>query len=537
MGLSGILSIMATRMQVVYNFTFLITASHSGVAKIVQLGATRYGTSVRIRGLGNTNGNIYIELYDTAASITSGTEQSWQCIWMPISTSTITTYTQFTDGTTLPNGYSIDSDFTTVAGAIVNNSFVGNLVGNSSTATTLQTLRMINDCPFNGSKDIRTQTAWNYELGVTEASSYYFIFAKAKTNCGRGNIHGTILLSGAGNYGGVVQGTYLITVSTRTNTPQMSVTSIVKPTSNPPIFGYYSDDTYTYFGMVSPTYQGRNTITVLETTNVTFGKLSKETTAPSGWTNFTNVVDLSKDTTYPIYGKTINADFTTKFRTQTKGSSTQGDYIGIIRNDTDGVSGSPRYGAGLAFGRADTHSYLYTSYSEPVAYIGGGNADKLNWIKQIAFTDSNVASATKATQDGNGRNIALGYVRVYGSYTNGTNSESLTATELAKQNYAIGMIKAETDNPTEQQKWCHVISMNWQNGINANWVSQIAVGTELGTGLYYRTNGQNTIVGKAWTRVLDSVNYSNYVPMTHSGTTTPANTLGKNGDIYVLLDS
>lgn len=34
-------------------------------------------------------------------------------------------------------------------------------------------------------------------------------------------------------------------------------------------------------------------------------------------------------------------------------------------------------------------------------FIGAGNGDKLNWIKQLAFMDSNVASATNAdTVDG-----------------------------------------------------------------------------------------------------------------------------------------
>ena len=244
---------------------------------------------------------------------------------------------------------------------------------------------------------------------------------------------------------GTNQGTYLITLSTRTDSPQMTVTTIVPPSSNSPIFGYYSDDTYTYFGLVSPSFNGRSTITVLEQTGITVGKLSQVETAPSGWTTFTNV-------------------------------------------------------------------------------------------KQIANLNSNVASATKATQDKNGKDITLSYVKVYGSSTNSTNSETITPIDLANQNYAMGMIRSATDNPTGKTSWNHIISMNWTESNKIAWVSQIAVATEQGTGMYYRTD-KNNITGKAWTRVLDSSNYSSYVPMTHSGTTTPANTLGKNGDIYVLLDS
>lgn len=84
-------------------------------------------------------------------------------------------------------------------------------------------------------------------------------------------------------------------------------------------------------------------------------------------------------------GKTIDGNYKTSFRTQTKGNSTAGDYLSNIRNDTASVSGSPQFGSGLAFGRADTHGYLYTSYSDAEAYIGGGNADNLKWVSKISL--------------------------------------------------------------------------------------------------------------------------------------------------------
>lgn len=100
-----------------------------------------------------------------------------------------------------------------------------------------------------------------------------------------------------------------------------------------------------------------------------------------------NAVFTDTNTTYPFYNKTINENYKTQYRTQTKGNTSAGDYITTIRNDTPGVAEAPQYASGIAWGRADTHGYLNTQYNEPHAYIGGGNADKLNWAKELAFKD------------------------------------------------------------------------------------------------------------------------------------------------------
>lgn len=130
------------------------------------------------------------------------------------------------------------------------------------------------------------------------------------------------------------------------------------------------------------------------------------------------------DTTYPFFSKRIDASFSTSFRTETKGNASTGDYISNIRTDSSGVSYAPQYGAGLAWGSFDTHGYLNVNYLSAHAYLGSGNADKLNWIKELAFTDSNVASSTKASQDSDGNNIVSTYFKKSG----GTVSGALTVT-------------------------------------------------------------------------------------------------------------
>lgn len=103
---------------------------------------------------------------------------------------------------------------------------------------------------------------------------------------------------------------------------------------------------------------------------------------------------------------------------------------------------------------------------------------------------------------------SLNYVRVYNS-SNVGNSNAVTFNDLAKQHSAVAMINPATDNPVGKKSWCHCISMAWTNGSNANWVSQIALGTEANTGMYYRTTN-NAITGRGWNRVLDSANYTSY---------------------------
>lgn len=115
------------------------------------------------------------------------------------------------------------------------------------------------------------------------------------------------------------------------------------------------------------------------------------------WSPWINVLDQTNYTNYiPVRTKTIDAGFSTAFRTQTQGSTAKNSFLSMIRNNTAGVSYSPQYGSGLAWGHSDTHGYLYVSYSQGDAYLGGGNADKLNWMKKIAFTDTKISNASTA---------------------------------------------------------------------------------------------------------------------------------------------
>ena len=79
--------------------------------------------------------------------------------------------------------------------------------------------------------------------------------------------------------------------------------------------------------------------------------------------------------------------------------------------------------------------------------------------------------------------------------------------EFAKRYFAMGMMSNATGNPTGQGKWCHCITMAWEANTNTSWISQIALCTDLGTGMWYRTTSGD-ISSKGWTRLIDSDNIS-----------------------------
>lgn len=65
------------------------------------------------------------------------------------------------------------------------------------------------------------------------------------------------------------------------------------------------------------------------------------------------------------------------------GSSIQPFYVKDFDN-------SNQYGygmAGIAFAKGDIHSFLECSYVNPIVYVGGGNNNRINWYKQLAFKE------------------------------------------------------------------------------------------------------------------------------------------------------
>lgn len=69
-------------------------------------------------------------------------------------------------------------------------------------------------------------------------------------------------------------------------------------------------------------------------------------------------------------------------------------YISVLKPSAS-VLGLLPYGTIVAAGNDDTHMFIGVNYDNSVFRIGAGNADKIVWQKTVAFTDSNVSSATQ----------------------------------------------------------------------------------------------------------------------------------------------
>lgn len=182
------------------------------------------------------------------------------------------------------------------------------------------------------------------------------------------------------------------------------------------------------------------------------------------------------NSTYAVYGKTIDASYKTAYRTQTKGNTTNGYYISAIRCDTASVSGAPQYGSGMAFGMGDTHGYLYMNYSSANAYIGAGNADKLNWTATLLHSENSSVSGGGSTWGS--------------SITVKINGTSKTLTIPANPNTWRGITDSYTGTET-------AVSLS-QKGAN-NLYKALLNGYASSAGNSTKWGGYNIVVGSAGT--------------------------------------
>nr|DAL62447.1 MAG TPA_asm: BppU domain protein [Caudoviricetes sp.] len=109
------------------------------------------------------------------------------------------------------------------------------------------------------------------------------------------------------------------------------------------------------------------------------------------------------------------------------------------------------------------------------------------------------------------------YIKVYNDYTaNAGKNNEKTANDIANAGFAVGMINGATSNPLGKKAWFHIINMGWDTRTTNSaglWTSQLAFGTEAGSGMYYRTTNSSAQISTiGWARVLDSSCYKSYCP-------------------------
>ena len=97
-------------------------------------------------------------------------------------------------------------------------------------------------------------------------------------------------------------------------------------------------------------------------------------------TNLQSTLDSKAPKVYE--NQVLYGSLSSNFRTWLIGSSKVGGFAKPFRKDDDKDSSMPQFGAGIAWGQADTNGMLCVDYINPTAYIAGGKGDKLNWYKK-----------------------------------------------------------------------------------------------------------------------------------------------------------
>ena len=129
---------------------------------------------------------------------------------------------------------------------------------------------------------------------------------------------------------------------------------------------------------------------------------------------------------FGYYGVDLRTDFSTSFKTSMFGNADDGAKFRVARTDVTVTNLCRIYGNALAWASGDTNGYLAVSYESNAseAFIGGGNADKLNWSAKLFHNKmSLVPNANSSYTLGTS---SYRWSTIYG--THGNFSASVTAT-------------------------------------------------------------------------------------------------------------
>lgn len=442
-GSSFLLNIRGTRGNVVYNDTFMIKAHHPSKGNIVKISGCNYSI-VSIRIVCDSSGNCYVEFFDSANGATNATTQTVYCTLIEVAVGSITKYTSFTNGTTLPANFTVAATLTTNT-----NSLQGNLTWDEITGkpTTFTPSSHTHDDRYYTESEINSKLATYLPLAGGSMTGNIKFNTKWNNYIGEGNTNN------ASEVGGDL-----------------------------------------------------NNLVIASWWGVSF-------TTPCAYQKYTNKTAVGIDCRNGIVkAAEFRGTFTGNASTASKWATAR--TLTLTGSVTGSVSIDGSGNVSLATTTNHTHSQYYDSgisraantvLAAPNGANGTATFRKLVAADIPTLTKSKISDFPTSLDPTAGSN---NYVRVYNSSNIG-NSNTVTFNDLAKQHFAMGMINGATDNPYGAAKWAHGISMAWANGANTSWISQIALGVQEGTGMWYRTK-PGTIVGADWTRVLDSSNYTSY---------------------------
>ena len=392
--------------------------------------------------------------------------------------------------------------------------FIGNLQGNASTATKLQTARSINGTSFNGTANITTNI-WGATRTLT-------IGRKANSVNGSSNVTWNLYDIGALDLQG---DTWLITLTG----------------------GDGNNRGYKLIGTASLTTWGnRRTVLVVSSRHSGNGIYS------IAYGNNSNTIN--KDNAYceiNYFGNTTGGDIistsTIKCHVSDDGKTLYFFYY-YYDYDTVNISCLIKWnqgfipvnnGAWMASIDEDTYGTLLASTNINVAtklqtartingtaFNGTANITTANWgsTRNFYITDASAAHTGSAVSVNGSSNVTLKLPSTITATLNGTasnaqwltpnNNLTLGASGLQYFNLDGDAGTSPTVNNTPTSAWYHILRMN--HGNSAGYYADIAVPLNDTAGIYWRQIRYGTNYG--WFKLLDSNNYTNYtVTKTGSG--------------------
>lgn len=113
----------------------------------------------------------------------------------------------------------------------------------------------------------------------------------------------------------------------------------------------------------------------------------------------------------------LYGSLSSNFRTWLIGSSKVGGFAIPFRKDDNKDPSMPQFGAGIAWGQGDTNGMLCVDYFYHTAYVAGGNGDKLNWSRQIAWKDDLITILFERNNGTINKNINTCFNNSSGNFT------------------------------------------------------------------------------------------------------------------------
>ena len=149
-------------------------------------------------------------------------------------------------------------------------------------------LNVTGNATISGQLNANFAIAKSATLGSTGSETTYGTFARMLKSNASGMGEVTVLLTGLGDFGGNIPGSALVTMSNRGSVATMKVNWIRPNNGGTVKFGYYSDNTYFYFGVHTSNYSyTRNVLTLSNAGGHTVYNGGSTSTKPSNWVEVT----------------------------------------------------------------------------------------------------------------------------------------------------------------------------------------------------------------------------------------------------------